>query len=161
MQGYMGGLYHGAPEGVVPADLEGTDLEQALSSWLKADPAIEMIVADRVYPIVSPPTGELPDLTYQMISGMGVHTLEGYAGTSMARILITARARRIRDCARLRECVRQLDGYQGMISSIRVLFTRFTDVEDDYADPMKGSTVGTYMRRFDLHFKYREAIPFN
>lgn len=159
--GYFGFDYFGPPRGVIPAELDGDDLEQALAAYLKADASVATIVADRVYPIVPPQTAALPDIVFRIISGKGFHHLRGYSGISTARIRITARSRYLRDCAGLRKAVRQLDGFMGMFGTIRILWCEFQDVHDDWEKPIEGSDLGTYQRRFDLFFKYREAIPSN
>jgi hypothetical protein len=163
MPGYLRFRYFSAgPVGVIPADLEGEDLEQVLAAFLKADAAIASIVGPRVYPIAPPQTAELPNLVYQMISGSGDRDLQGYVGISRARIRITARSRLFGECALLREAVRQLDDYRGLMGPVRVIDVEFSDVKDDYIEPPRNSSDrGTYERKFDLHFRYREQKPVN
>jgi hypothetical protein len=161
MPGYLAFKYFTQPQGIIPADLDGEDLEQVLATWLKQDEAVASIVGPRVYPITVPKSASTPLLVYRMISGSGEHDLRGYIGISRARIRITARSKRLRDCARLRDAVRQLDGFQGYFGVVRVEFCKFEDVEDDYDEPEEGSDDGTYERKFDLNFRYRESIPIN
>lgn len=161
MTGHFAFHHFSRERGILPAELEGEDLEQALAAFLKVNTQVTDIVGQRIFPIAAPQTAALPHLTYAMISGGGVHHLGGYSGISMARIRIKAQSRRLRDCTRLREVVRQLDGFMGLFGPVRVLFCRFEDVEDAYQEPPEGSDVGTYERKFDLRFRYREPVPVN
>lgn len=161
MPGHFQFHHFNRERGILPAELDGEDLEQALAAFLKINPQITAIVGPRVFPIAPPQTALLPHLTYRMISGGGVHHLGGYSGISEARIRIVAQSRRLRDCTQLREVVRQLDGFIGLFGPVRVLFCRFEDIEDDYEEPPEGSDIGTYERKFDLRFRYRESIPVN
>lgn len=161
MPGHFAFHHFNRQRGILPAELDGEDLEQALAAFLKINTQVTAIVGERIYPIAAPQTAALPHLTYAMISGGGVHHLGGYSGISMARIRIKAQSRRLRDCTRLREVVRQLDGFTGLFGPVKVLFCRFEDIEDDYLEPPEGSDVGTYERKFDLRFRYREPVPVN
>lgn len=161
MPGHLNFYYFGPPEGVIPADLSGEDLEQAIAAYLIADPVVSSIAGDRVYPIVPPQSSTLPDLFFNTISGTTQYDLHGYIGISTARVRFTARSTRISDCASLRHALRQLSGFRGMFGAVRIEWIEFEDVKDDYDPPLPGSDEGTYKRQWDLLIKYRESIPAN
>lgn len=158
--GHFNFRHFGEPQGIIPATLDGSDLEQVLAAYLKADASVASVVGARVFPISAPQTAELPHLVFRLVSGGSVHHLGGYSGISTARIRLSAKSRLLRDCVALRECVRQLNGFKGRFGPVRVDYCRFRDVVDRYEQPDDTDT-GTFSRQFDLLLKYRESIPSN
>jgi hypothetical protein len=140
------------------AALEGEDLEQALVSWLNNDETVDGIVEGRVYPVNRPRSSILPDLMYQFVLGDSPPTLISATTITRSTIRLTVRSRVLSDCVLVRNSVRQLHGFQGWLGSVRVFSCKFSDAEDDFASPVQGSDLGTYERRFDLTFRYRETL---
>lgn len=139
------------------------NLAQALAAWLEADPAIAAIVVSdgeaRIYPVAPPVGSEPPSVSYKVISSVATRHLGGASGVRTARYRITANSKRFGECDAIREAVRQLDGFMGVLSGVRILFVEADDVHDTYVTPPQGSDDGTYDKSIDLKIKYRESVP--
>jgi hypothetical protein len=62
--------------------------EIVLTQVLKSDPEVSAIVNGRVFPVMIPQGETIPSVTYQRISSVHEHTLQGYAHVENPRIQV-------------------------------------------------------------------------
>lgn len=140
------------------------DLSTAISTVLLANASLTAIVGSRIYPLVVPekaPKGSAT-LVYAVASTDRLRNLSGFAGIATSQVLFDARSKLYSDCQRIKEVLRQYDGYRGFLAdSVNVLSTRFDDNADEFEWPgaPSGGSPGTHHLTITMYFKYREPIP--
>ena len=60
-------------------------IEQTIFSELAANPGIEAIVGQRIYPLVAPEGATMPAIVIQRISGGQINSLSGFSGIERPR----------------------------------------------------------------------------
>ena len=140
-----------------------TDLKTVLAAEFKANASLAAIVGARIYPLAVPekaPKGS-PTLVYAVASTDRLRNLGGFAGIATSRVLFDARSKLFSDCERIKEVLRQYDGFRGFMGDVSILSTRFDDNADEFEWPgsSSGGAPGTHHLTITMFFKYRESIP--
>jgi hypothetical protein len=138
-----------------------TNLKTAIVTTLKADATLAAIVEGRIYPPAIPETKAKlkPSLVFAVASTDRLRNLAGFAGIATSRVLFDARSPLYSDCERIKEALRQYDGFRGFLADIAILSTRFDDDADEFEWPGSGGAPGTHHLTITMFFKYREPIP--
>lgn len=140
------------------------DLATAIATALLANASLAAIVGARIYPLAVPektPKGS-PTLVYAVASTERLRNLSGFAGIATSQVLFDARSKLYSDCQRIKEVLRQYDGFRGFLANdVNVLSTRFEDNADEFEWPgaPSGGSPGTHHLTITMYFKYRESIP--
>jgi hypothetical protein len=91
-------------------------LSSDLRVFLLADATIAGLVGTRIYPLLLPQSPTLPALTYQWISLVPVHSMDGPSGLVARRLQVDCWGSTYLAIETLAEAVRnRLDGYQGSL----------------------------------------------
>ena len=131
-------------------------IETALYSILSGDSGVSAIVGTRIYPKVIPQLASLPAVSYQEITGMREHTMDGPVGMVRSRWQINCVADSYSALRALADAVRKaLDGYCDTASSTKI-DACFLDNENDGLDSLpdvKGSKRYTKILDFIIWFQ--------
>jgi hypothetical protein len=61
-------------------------IETAIKELLSSDPALLLLVRERVYPVVLPQAPDYPAMTFQIVSGLPEYHLQGRANLCASRV---------------------------------------------------------------------------
>lgn len=133
-------------------------VEHDLVAWLKAEPAVFALVADRVEPLGSDQGTANPRITYQRIDTDRYNALVGAGVLPHPRIQLDIWADTEIKCRQIGEAIRgtratpRLDGFAGYLQPTgkKVQACRCVDERADYTPPQDQSSVGEYRLSMDF-----------
>jgi hypothetical protein len=130
------------------------DIRPALRTFLLADPAISAAVGgERIYPTVLKQGQQEPSIVYNRVSNVGDYTTRAPSGLTRPRFQIDAWAKTPDQAEALADLVKdRLDGFAGMMGSIRVQGVFFETERDDYAADINMFRTS---RDYYIHFEER------
>lgn len=102
-------------------------LNEAIKARLGDDDAIEALVADRIYPAITPepggsPPAAFPAITYAHLAEPHEHSLEGPAGLARPRVQIDAWSNGADEAWKLSEAIRHsMDSFRGPIGDVTIV----------------------------------------
>jgi hypothetical protein len=111
-------------------------LESELANFILLGPGIAGLIGDRITPVVLVQNSPLPAVTYQSIAKtrLRVHG-DGPTGLCDSLIQVDCWAERYNQCKTLADLIRvYLDGYKGLMGSVRVQQTILVTERDDFED---------------------------
>lgn len=112
-------------------------IETETHARLAANGTISGLVSTRIYPLILPKSPTMPALVYHKVSGPRVHDLDGASGRALPRIQIDSWADTYTGAQALAAAVRgSLDGYNGLLTTIRATFKLDNEI-DDYEEDTK------------------------
>jgi len=127
----------------------------AIAAALKADPTLSAIIAGRVNPVKLGQGQTYPALRFAVVSRSYSHDLDGFAGTVDASVEFTAESTLYSDVEAIIHAVRSIfDGFQGLLSGVRVNFALARDDSDDYAPSEDAGDDGTFTDSITILFSY-------
>lgn len=136
-------------------------VEPGLVAHLLADPSIAALVGDRVYPAGRiPEAAPLPAVTYQRVSTVAQHTLQGLGGLTQVRMQVTAWAEGDSGYAAAKAIasavIASLVGFRGTwAGGVGISGVNFDSMQDIDPDP-DSELVGVDM---DFLIWHRGAVP--
>jgi len=133
--------------------------EQALSRRLIADPAVAMLVATRIYPVIAPASASLPFVTWRRSGVQRQATLAGPMGMPEVLLAVDIYAvtyEAVRDIAdRVRAC---LDGCGGVLAgSVLVENVTLENEADGFAQLAGGDMPPVYSVTQTYSILWQEA----
>lgn len=135
-------------------------IESSLRPYLAADLGVSGYVADRIYPIQLPQAAALPAVTYQRISTVPYHHLEGYSGLTASRLQIDCWAVTYADAKGLAEAVRlALDGFSGAMGEHTIESVLLLGHNDVPESPDGDGEYGIQRVSMDFRVAFDEPIP--
>ncbi len=134
-------------------------IEAALLSILVNFSAVNMLVGSNIFPNVIPQEADVPAITYQQITGIRTHNMQGSVGLVKARYQINcwaasyAKAKEIAGAVRL-----ALDGYSSAVGPVIIDVIKL-DSEGDMPETAPGTDKLTrYGKYLDFIIWHREQI---
>jgi len=128
-----------------------TEIEEALTSLLKADGDVAAIVGTRVYPAAVYQGADMEAITYQQISGPRDETLDGPSGFVAYSCQINCWAEKYGEARALAAVVRKLlDGYSGTVGSVVIQAVHLEDEGDLPVMPAGKNVARRYAKRLDF-----------
>jgi hypothetical protein len=96
-------------------------LNEAIKARLGDDSAIAALVADRIYPLLTPELGALPAISYFHVDEPHEHALEGRAGLASPRIQIDAWSNDADEAWAVSQAIfNSLDSFKGLIGDVTI-----------------------------------------
>lgn len=139
------------------------DLGTAVRSYIAADSGVSALVSTRIYPDVLPQgykASDGPALTYEIISTVHDHMLNGLAGIARSRIEFIAYASTRAGCNAVAEAVRTsgIVGYTGNMNGVLIESVMIDmGVQTQEEGPTDGQATHRYLAMFDYLFAYQET----
>ena len=105
-------------------------LETELVTRLNADGTVSGEVGTRIYPVKLPQDPTYPAITYNRVSGVRLHDLDGTAGRATPRLSINSWAATYAGCQTLAAAVRaSLDGFNGTLTTIKCVISLENEID--------------------------------
>lgn len=112
-------------------------IESAIRQYLIAQPAVNNLIAGRLYPMVLPQPPTLPAATYQRVSRSAVRDLTGVAYW-VSRFQFSCWAERYADAKAVAQAIREaLEDYVGTMGTFKILDSTTVN-EIDLSQPDTG-----------------------
>ena len=129
-------------------------LESALASEIKGNPAVNALVAERVWPVAAPQTSAQPFVTYRRVPGEVMYTQDGESKTQKAHIQIAAVAAAYETGIELAAAIRSgLSGKRSLgDNSVSINGIFFKDPEDSW-----NQETGLFVRTQECTITYRKG----
>ena len=133
-------------------------IEKAIASLVLADQKINSLIGDRFYPVGVPQEDPLPAATYQLISSVREHTMDGPDGLVEARIQINAWAATYVDAFDLANGLRLcLDGIgDTTVEGTYISTVGLLDAADEPVIMPEDRSQDAYGRRLDFTVWFKE-----
>jgi hypothetical protein len=107
-------------------------IESALRTHILGDTSIKGQISERLYPLTLPQDPTLPAMTYQKISGLRFHDMEGASGLASPRFQFDIWSKSYLTSKNISDLLRKrLDGFKGTVGS-DVIQGVFLDSERDF-----------------------------
>jgi len=128
-----------------------TEIEQAIYDLLRFNTTVAALVVERISPALTPQDGTLPAITYQEISGIRHHTLEGKDDMVESRFQINCYDDDYGGTRTLAEAVRgALDSYHGTVGSVVIQCIHLEDEGDLFDMEPEERASRRYGKRLDF-----------
>jgi hypothetical protein len=144
-----------------------TAFKQALTTWLKQQPALVALLWDttladcRIFPFRQSQNAAFPELTWWIRSGRRYKAMDGPVGVSLARVRFDCRGLTFEDAEAVADAVRGLDGFLGYAAGMwfqAFLVDPEGNGEDSGDPPVHGEEAGTAMVSVDASITYAEPM---
>lgn len=132
-------------------------IEKSVYVLLSDDACIIEAAGNRIYPMVVPQGANLPAITYQILSTVGISVLSGPTNLKERRLQINCWAETYDAAEALAHKVgRALDGYRNTAEDVKIWGIELIDEGDVLADHKSAQVLRRYGRRLDFRIHYRE-----
>lgn len=130
-------------------------VETAIRARLVADATVSGLIGTRAYALVLPQETAYPAITYNRVSGVRVHDLDGPAGRGTPRISVNSWAETYLEAKALAAAVRVcLDGFRGTVGGVEINNISIENEIDLFEEDAGLS--GTYRIMQDYFISHRE-----
>jgi len=133
-------------------------IETVLFSLLN-DSDITDLVSDRIYPTILDQKASMPAITYQQVTGVRVHTMNGAIGMCKSTFQVNCWASTYRETRQLSEVVRKtLDGYSGTVDSFQIYTVLLRNEGDMFDAVAENDKLDKYAKRLDFEIWFKEDL---
>lgn len=111
-------------------------VETALVSILSGIPALQAVVATRIYPAAAPEGSLLPNLTYQLITGKSIRSLQGVSNLRQAIFQVSVWSQLESEVKAAADAIYEYfrGGYAGLLGGFAIQWIEAEEESDDYAN---------------------------
>ena len=133
--------------------------ESGLTTKLKADPGLALLIAGRIYPVILPQASQYPCLSYQVISSLDHYTMQGRTGLVAKRVQFNVFAVEHSSMLAARDAlIRCLSGFKGWMGDQRIQGS-FLDLEiDEFEAALDAAGPRVFRRIIDFTFWHEEEF---
>jgi len=121
------------------------DLKVGLYAFLTGNSNVTDEVGTRIYPLLAPATAALPFMTYQRIARQETAHLTGLSQLVFAAYQFDIWGSTVAEAEdALLAILAELDGYRGLMGTVRISRLLVTSILDGLEDPSDGRTLGIW-----------------